>query len=146
MSSTLPPEFAEMKAEVARRMRVATEDILRSDWKPYAAAAAPEHAGKYDKFMDDLSGASMMVQRVAVSAALELVADEYGATSSIEENDAVARKLVAKRKEIELEGVENFSLRDSPATARPLKPVSIVTRVVAGIAIAFFGLLGLAFA
>ena len=36
-------------------------------------------------------------------------------------------------------------MKYSPATARPLKPVSIVTRVVAGIAIAFFGLLGLAF-
>ncbi|MGZ5085389.1 MAG: hypothetical protein ACXWBZ_18625 [Usitatibacter sp.] len=135
------PAYQKAKAEIERRMRAAAEEILRSDWAAYAAATVPERKDEYEQILKDMVSLPMLNKRNLLAEYLQVIAStQYQVETTLEANLPIADKLIAFRRETELDV--------TPEALFPTRPVSppgpgamawkIVSRIVAVIGALIF--------
>lgn len=136
--------FKAMHEEIDRRMGEATDAILREHWPAYGVLTAAGASGELEQVISDTADTAKLNQPDLLAEYLEVMVHErVEVPRSV--SRPIADKLIAKRREIELEALEHLGgLPGMPPVAQ--RQWSLVTRIAAGVLIVFFLLLAIGFA
>jgi len=136
----------EAHAEVERRMGATAAEVLKAEWPAYATARARE--AEWEQVVRDVSSTARLNKPDLLADYLTVIAEEqFKVPANAEVSLATAHKLIAARRDIEIDALGNMPVPEIELPPEPKGVVATiwrwVSRTVVVIAVLFFGLTGL---